>query len=504
MYTPWAKTVVCHWVLTLLVFHVGAWNMSDGLGLSDSSKISVSGLSSGADFAGQFLVAYSSTIIGAGIFAGQPYMCAVTRFPKDDVSDVCKDPDGKTSDPPRCPDFCIGCKKGEVLPYDHCKRPDPSIVEVKLLKPSVEKNAKAGLIDGLGNLSKRRVYLSHGKEDHDYLSPSVLRTAEFFRLFMEKPKEQVVYNDHHDNGHAYPVPGSRPFTCGYGQIFGLVDMPVQNCEFDGPGHALRHIYEGIRKLHPPAEASEGKKNFLETVREGLKQIGKADAEVEKDTDESSTNAQIAKMGEALEAQNAHILDFEFEGLRWFDQEKFMGAHNEPMLAKSGLIHVPKQCYLRKSKCDLHINFPGCGFVQDAIFLMLVESLDLNEWGDANNIVILYPRVNGEGETKDQKDGCWNVYGKTGRNYATKEGSQMAAVKSMIDAAVAGELGEAAGPVVDVVKKLDQIKKLDQMMMVNFVVGLCLICLCIYCCCCNTTKVADAGGSEMEPLQGTNP
>src|SRR5919112_3925315 len=42
----------------------------------DRSSITVSGLSSGAFFAHQFHVAYSSLVKGAGIVAGGPYACA--------------------------------------------------------------------------------------------------------------------------------------------------------------------------------------------------------------------------------------------------------------------------------------------------------------------------------------------------------------------------------------------------------------------------------------------
>src|SRR4029453_10137994 len=42
----------------------------------DAAQTSVSGLSSGAFMAVQFEVAYSSTVKGAGIVAGGPYLCA--------------------------------------------------------------------------------------------------------------------------------------------------------------------------------------------------------------------------------------------------------------------------------------------------------------------------------------------------------------------------------------------------------------------------------------------
>ena len=42
----------------------------------DLSKTSVSGLSSGAFMAAQFQVAFSGTLVGAGIIAGGPFYCA--------------------------------------------------------------------------------------------------------------------------------------------------------------------------------------------------------------------------------------------------------------------------------------------------------------------------------------------------------------------------------------------------------------------------------------------
>src|SRR5687768_7614087 len=45
---------------------------------ADLSRTTVSGLSSGAYMAGQFQVAYSKLVVGAGIVAGGPYGCART------------------------------------------------------------------------------------------------------------------------------------------------------------------------------------------------------------------------------------------------------------------------------------------------------------------------------------------------------------------------------------------------------------------------------------------
>ena len=51
--------------------------------------VSISGLSSGADFVVQFQVAFSEVVNGLGVFAGQPYHCAVHMFEGDKLVNKC-------------------------------------------------------------------------------------------------------------------------------------------------------------------------------------------------------------------------------------------------------------------------------------------------------------------------------------------------------------------------------------------------------------------------------
>src|SRR5690348_3180032 len=50
---------------------------------------SISGISSGADFALQFFIAYSNQLSGVGVFAGQLFSCAVYHFGINDPLTVC-------------------------------------------------------------------------------------------------------------------------------------------------------------------------------------------------------------------------------------------------------------------------------------------------------------------------------------------------------------------------------------------------------------------------------
>jgi poly(3-hydroxybutyrate) depolymerase len=70
----------------------------------DPRGITVSGISSGADFAVNLHVAHSSVISGVGVFAGQAYHCAVTRFRKDSLRPA-------SDDVP----VCDGCPAGQTI-----------------------------------------------------------------------------------------------------------------------------------------------------------------------------------------------------------------------------------------------------------------------------------------------------------------------------------------------------------------------------------------------------
>jgi len=109
-----------------LIAWCGAWDKSveplPHLNIEPNS-ITISGLSSGAHFTAQFQVAFSKTITGAGIFAGYPWHCDVTKFSKDV-------PVPKREHPEK--PFCDGCRPNETVLADHCQGSD-KVIEVDVL-----------------------------------------------------------------------------------------------------------------------------------------------------------------------------------------------------------------------------------------------------------------------------------------------------------------------------------------------------------------------------------
>jgi len=87
--------------------------------------LTVSGISSGADFASQFHIAFSDLVSASAAFAGQAFSCATTRFAGEAVV-----AGGCLAQPPNnrgagCVGLastgaapCVGCDPGTTLVYD--------------------------------------------------------------------------------------------------------------------------------------------------------------------------------------------------------------------------------------------------------------------------------------------------------------------------------------------------------------------------------------------------
>ena len=70
-------------------------------------------------------------------------------------------------------------------------------------------------------------------------------------------------------------------------------------------------------------------------------------------------------------------------------------------------------------------------IADAVNLAYVEQTGLNRWADDNQIVVLYPQTKKSLLMPMNPQGCWDWWGYTGDQYATKNGPQLKAVDALI-------------------------------------------------------------------------
>lgn len=173
---------------------------------ADMKQTSVSGLSSGAFMASQLQVAYSGSIVGAGVVAGGPYYCAANNM------------------------FYTGICMGQTF-----VAPNAS-----LMVAAAKGFEQSKVIDPLSNLKKRRVYVFSGTDDSIVKQIAVDSTVDFFKQ-TKVPAAQLKYVNNMPAGHAVITPG-------YGNDCSANAAPyISHCSLDGKGYdqagaLLQHIY----------------------------------------------------------------------------------------------------------------------------------------------------------------------------------------------------------------------------------------------------------------------
>jgi poly(3-hydroxybutyrate) depolymerase len=118
----------------------------------------------------------------------------------------------------------------------------------------------------------------------------------------------------------------------------------------------------------------------------------------------------------------------------FDQREFADAHAISM-ADDGYVYVPRAC--ESERCRIHVAFHGCRQGAAAVGERFVRDAGYNRWADTNRLIVLYPQAIARTWWVYNPRGCWDWWGYTGGDYATKDGAQIRAVVAMVE-----RLGEA--------------------------------------------------------------
>lgn len=316
---------------------------------ADLRQTSVSGISSGAYMAGQFSVAFSSTVIGAGLVAGGPYYCS-----------------GTVGAPPYVPYLSNAMST--------CMNPASSHVPPPVAGISwsdARMFSQWGRIDNTGNLAQQKIYLFSGIADQTVTRAVVDQTARFYQL-AGVPAANLLYVVSYDAGHAFITDVSTDHDCA------LTESPyINNCAYTQASAILNHIYG---KLQPPSTALSGK---------------------------------IVKFNQ-----------------RSFVRDAYSSMSND------AYVYIPAACN-GTLRCRVHIAFHGCQQGAETIGNLFYTGAGYNLVADANNIIVLYPQVSSSPVYPYNPRGCWDFWGYTSVNpfipdFYLKSGTQMAAVKAMLD------------------------------------------------------------------------
>ena len=112
-----------------------------------------------------------------------------------------------------------------------------------------------------------------------------------------------------------------------------------------------------------------------------------------------------------------------------DQQAIAGD-NASTMGDEAYAYIPADCAAGEA-CRVHVSFHGCNQYADAVNLAYVEQTGLNRWADDNQIVVLYPQTKKSLLMPMNPQGCWDWWGYTGDQYATKNGPQLKAVDALI-------------------------------------------------------------------------
>ena len=191
----------------------------DGFNL-DVAQTSVSGISSGGYMANQFHVAYSSTVIGAGILAAGPFYCA-----KGNVATALTD-----------------CTTPTAL-----NAPD-----VDYSVRVTQDYAARAQIDALAYLRDAKVWLFSGSLDATVLPVVVDRLHTYYARFVRP--ENIVYDKSVAAAHSM-VTANYGHPCTYqGDGNRPDDIFINDCDYDAAGALLAHIHGPLKQ---PSHALTG-------------------------------------------------------------------------------------------------------------------------------------------------------------------------------------------------------------------------------------------------------
>jgi len=240
LFSPWgfvASLIVLAGLVALAWAYLGGPEQKQAGGLpalgADIERTSVSGLSSGAYMAGQFQVAHSDVVIGAGLVAGGPYGCAESSFSR------------------LWPIWTTAVPHNLNLALNACMDDSLSVMgkpDVDTLAQRTRELAEDGKIAPLRGLADDRVYLFHAKDD-DTVARSVVAAAERYYGAVGVPGGNIRFVRHERGAHAF-------ITEDAGLECGVEGSPYLNdCDYDQAGAIIKHIYP---EAQPQAEEEGGR------------------------------------------------------------------------------------------------------------------------------------------------------------------------------------------------------------------------------------------------------
>jgi hypothetical protein len=240
-------------------------------------------------------------------------------------------------------------------------------------------------IDRLENLSRQKIYLFHGYNDALVAKASTDTAAGFYRHYLgDANRGNLFYQTALGAGHSFVV-AEQTGAVGLNDCKDNKEPYIDQCGYDQAGIMLQHIYG---RLNPP------------------------------------NRGQVAG------------------SVKSFDQSVYSKPHQPDALSlgDTGYVFVPQDCE-QGGQCRVHVALHGCKQDIGGIGRRFVDDTGYNAWADKNHLIVLYPQTKPSRYLPTNPQGCWDWWSYIDHDdgYVTKSGSQVKAIKAMLDALTDGAM-----------------------------------------------------------------
>jgi poly(3-hydroxybutyrate) depolymerase len=319
----------------------------------DTSKTTVSGLSSGGFMANQLGVAHSSLFKGVGIFAAGPYMCA-------------------------------GHNNYTACMYNA----SISASQLTTMQNSLNSFSSSGAIDNKSNIAGQKIFMFVGTSDST-VGPNPMNALQTQYTNNGVPAGNLLHVQRSGTAHVFPTDFD---STGNNSCSSAASPYISNCGYDGAKAVLQHFYGTLN----PRNNAPAAGNYIE-----------------------------------------------------FDQTAFSSGN--PGMASTGWVYVPQNCK-DGAQCKVHVSLHGCQQSYSKIGDKYIKNTGYTRWADTNSIIVLFPQTVVDNTSRQTSasgslanpNACWDWIGWYGGNFAQKNGTQLKAIKAMVDQLSSGSGGGGGG------------------------------------------------------------
>ena len=271
------------------------------------------------------------------------------------------------------------CAQNSAWTATHnCMDPDAShpVPDIAHLIALTDELVRVRDADNTTHLKQAKVWLLSGTQDTIVKQPVMDALHRYYQHYVNPAN--ISYKNDLPAGHGMIVEDTSASPCAVNE-----SPYLNNCAYDAAGHLLEHIYGALK---PPSRQLTG--TFIE-----------------------------------------------------FDQQEFLdGDAYSHSMRDSGFAYIPRSCV--GTRCRVHVALHGCGQQYEAIGHEFYKKAGYNEWADTNALIVLYPQTIARfgwnwkvfwtlGYVMNP-NACWDWWGYDTSDYYTQRGSQITAIRKMLD------------------------------------------------------------------------